>query len=202
VDCARPSSSASATALVRRTVGSGPRSSGDAGRTPRTRIRGDPRTRREPTRRFDGHHHRHLDADRYLHLALQETGIASSMDGETSAACRKTARPSPRLIGGSCTRLHQPFLPTGRTRCGTAACLGHALHRKLETGATRPPRTDLAAAAIDDGSTGSELEAVRARALATIAQSQYSPPIDGGPSHVSLGVAAPRLRKRSGAGGA
>jgi hypothetical protein len=117
------------------------------------------------------------DADRYLHLALQETGYRQLMDGETSAACRKTAetfaKGDRRIMH---IRLHQPFLPNwpqlaaARLDAWATPCITgwnpERLVRLAPIWQLRRSMTD---------STGADLEAVRARALATIAQAQYSP---------------------------
>jgi hypothetical protein len=117
------------------------------------------------------------DGDRYLHLALQETGYRQLEGGGAPEPCEKTAetfaRGDRRILH---IRLHQPFLPnssqlaaarlaTWATPC-IAAWRPSRLLRLAPIGQLRRSMSD---------STGLEPQTVRARAVASILEAQYSP---------------------------
>ena len=117
------------------------------------------------------------DGDRYLHLALQETGYRQLENDDSYEACRKSAetfaRGDRRILH---IRLHQPFLPNwpqlaaARLEAWATPCITSWKPARLVRLA---PIWQLQRSMAD--STGSDLERVRARALATIAEAQYSP---------------------------
>jgi hypothetical protein len=117
------------------------------------------------------------DADRYLHLALQESGYASIASEAAGESCAKTvelfSRGDRRILH---IRLHQPFLPNWPQFAAA----------RLETWA-RPCVADWRPArlvwlvpleqlwwSLSDSSTGA-VEAARSHALTTIAEDRYSP---------------------------
>jgi len=117
------------------------------------------------------------DGDRYLHLALQETGYRQ-LDGDgTLESCEKTAetfaKGDRRILH---VRLHQPFLPNwpelaaGRLATWGTPCIERWRPARLLRLA---PIWQLRRSMTDDA--GEEPQVVRARALATIEKANYSP---------------------------
>jgi hypothetical protein len=117
------------------------------------------------------------DADRYLHLALQERGYRYVETSDASDACSKTAE---KFVKGDRRalhiRLHQPFLPNWRALAAS----------RLETWAIpcvaswRAERVVLVSPleqfewTVSDSVT-SDLAGARVRALQQIAEARYSP---------------------------
>jgi hypothetical protein len=117
------------------------------------------------------------DADRYLHLALQETGYHEIDLVKAPSACDRTAemfaRGSRRVLH---VRLHQPFLPNwpqlaaARLQTwGTPCVVRWNAQRRVRLAPVWQLRRTLA------DSSGRLAQAARARALEVIARANYSP---------------------------
>jgi len=130
------------------------------------------------------------DGDRYLHLALQETGYAPLDRDVTAEPCAKTtetfSRGKRRILH---IRLHQPFLPNWplfaaeRLETWARPCVESWKPSRL---AWLVPLEQLWWSLTD--STSSQLQSARVRALVTIAESRYSPQlvVNLSPSHLEL----------------
>ncbi|HEU4720629.1 MAG TPA: hypothetical protein VFS59_04640, partial [Gemmatimonadaceae bacterium] len=117
------------------------------------------------------------DGDRYVHLALQETGYRAVELGAAVEGCERSAETfarGDRLVLH--IRLHQPFLPNWRqlaaARLGTLAmpCVAHwSSTRLVRLAPFEQLRWSMTDAAHPDVRSATE------RALAIIARSRYSP---------------------------
>jgi hypothetical protein len=119
------------------------------------------------------------DGDRYLHLALQETGYRVLKGDGIAEFCEKTtetfAKEHRRILH---VRLHQPFLPNwaqlaaARLEKWATPCLAlwkpRRLIRLTSLGQLQRSLTD---------SASSQLQAASARAVAVIAKSRYRPQV-------------------------
>jgi hypothetical protein len=119
------------------------------------------------------------DGDRYLHLALQETGYHALATDEATEACSKSAeifgKGRRRVLH---VRLHQPFLrnwpqfAAARLKTWGEPCiLGWKPERLLRLAPIWQLREPTAVRA------GSAARAARERALATMAATRYSPQV-------------------------
>jgi hypothetical protein len=119
------------------------------------------------------------DADRYLHLALQESGYRHVEGPATPSACTKTAetfaRGDRRILH---VRLHEPFvqdwplLAAARLETYGIACIESFKPARV----FRLAPVEQIAWAMRGGARP-DLSSVRARAMATISDSHYSPQI-------------------------